>query len=112
MHQDIERLAAFDDLGEGGNPAGVWIGAALPPAVEMAAIAREVGFSETVFAAPEGEGWRVRYFSPASEVPFCGRGSARWGAAAGSAAIPTHPQQPGTGRAGRCGARTVRLRAR
>jgi len=81
MRQDIERLAAFDDHGEGGNPAGVWIGAALPPAVEMAAIAREVGFSETVFAAPEGEGWRVRYFSPASEVPFCGHATIALGAA-------------------------------
>ena len=81
MRQDIERIAAFDDHGEGGNPAGVWIGAALPPAVEMAAIAREVGFSETVFAAPEGEGWRVRYFSPASEVPFCGHATIALGAA-------------------------------
>lgn len=81
MRQDIERIAAFDDHGEGGNPAGVWIGAALPPAAEMAAIAREVGFSETVFAAPEGEGWRVRYFSPASEVPFCGHATIALGAA-------------------------------
>ena len=81
MRQDIERLAAFDDHGEGGNPAGVWIGAALPPVAEMAAIARDVGFSETVFAAPEGEGWRVRYFSPASEVPFCGHATIALGAA-------------------------------
>ena len=81
MRQDIERIAAFDDHGEGGNPAGVWIGAALPPAAEMAAIAREVGFSETVFAAPEGDGWRVRYFSPASEVPFCGHATIALGAA-------------------------------
>ncbi len=81
MRQDIERLAAFDDHGEGGNPAGVWIGTALPPVAEMAAIARDVGFSETVFAAPEGEGWRVRYFSPASEVPFCGHATIALGAA-------------------------------
>jgi hypothetical protein len=25
-----------------------------------------------VFAAPEGDGWRVRYFSPEAEVAFCG----------------------------------------
>lgn len=81
MLQDIERIAAFDDHGQGGNPAGVWIGAALPPAATMAAIARDVGFSETVFAAPEGEGWRVRYFSPASEVPFCGHATIALGAA-------------------------------
>ena len=81
MRQDIELLAAFDDHGQGGNPAGVWIGVVLPPAAEMAAMAREVGFSETAFAAPEGEGWRVRYFSPASEVPFCGHATIALGAA-------------------------------
>jgi len=78
---DIQRIAAFDDNGQGGNPAGVWIGAALPPAAEMARIARAVGFSETAFAAPEGEGWRVRYFSPESEVPFCGHATIALGAA-------------------------------
>ena len=78
---DIQRIAAFDDHGQGGNPAGVWIGASLPPAAEMASIARDVGFSETAFAAPEGELWRVRYFSPESEVPFCGHATIALGAA-------------------------------
>ena len=77
---DIQRIAAFDDNGQGGNPAGVWIGAALPPAAEMARIAHAVGFSETAFAAPEGEAWRVRYFSPESEVPFCGHATIALGA--------------------------------
>ena len=78
---DIQRIAAFDDNGQGGNPAGVWIGAVLPTAVEMARIAHAVGFSETAFAAPEGEAWRVRYFSPESEVPFCGHATIALGAA-------------------------------
>lgn len=78
---DIQRIAAFDDDGQGGNPAGVWLGAALPPAAEMAGIAHQLGFSETVFAAPEGEAWRVRYFSPESEVPFCGHATIALGAA-------------------------------
>lgn len=78
---DIQRIAAFDDDGQGGNPAGVWLGAALPPAAEMASIAHELGFSETAFAAPEGDGWRVRYFSPESEVPFCGHATIALGAA-------------------------------
>ena len=78
---DIQRIAAFDDNGLGGNPAGVWIGASLPPAAEMARIAHAVGFSETAFAAPEGQGWRVRYFSPESEVPFCGHATIALGAA-------------------------------
>ena len=79
----IERIAAFDDNGQGGNPAGVWIGASLPPAAEMGRLAHAVGFSETAFAAPlqNGEGWRVRYFSPESEVPFCGHATIALGAA-------------------------------
>lgn len=77
----ILRIAAFSDGDAGGNPAGVWIGPALPPAAEMQRLAHAVGFSETAFAAPEGAGWRVRYFSPAAEVPFCGHATIALGAA-------------------------------
>lgn len=70
------RLAAFTTDPAGGNPAGVWIGRELPPADEMQRIAAEVGYSETAFLAPDGSGapgrFRVRYFSPLAEVPFCG----------------------------------------
>jgi len=82
---DVLRLAAFAEAGAdgdtGGNPAGVWIGAALPPADDMQRLAREIGYSETAFAAPQGQGWRVRYFSPAAEVPFCGHATIALGAA-------------------------------
>jgi PhzF family phenazine biosynthesis protein len=47
----------------------------------MQRIATEVGFSETAFAAPAGDAWRVRYFSPESEVPFCGHATIALGAA-------------------------------
>jgi len=77
----ILRIAAFSDGHEGGNPAGVWTGPALPPAATMQRLAHDIGFSETVFAAPQGEGWRVRYFSPAAEVPFCGHATIALGAA-------------------------------
>ena len=77
----VLRIAAFSDGSRGGNPAGVWIGDVLPDASTMQAIAAEVGFSETAFAAPEGEAWRVRYFSPLMEVPFCGHATIALGAA-------------------------------
>jgi len=77
----VLRIAAFSDGNQGGNPAGVWIGDALPDAAAMQAIAAEVGFSETAFAAPEGEAWRVRYFAPSMEVPFCGHATIALGAA-------------------------------
>ncbi|ELP5722072.1 PhzF family phenazine biosynthesis protein, partial [Enterobacter asburiae] len=71
--------------GQGGNPAGVYIGSSLPPVTEMQRIAAEVGFSETAFAAPVAEGqmreWRVRYFSPEAEVPFCGHATIATGVA-------------------------------
>jgi PhzF family phenazine biosynthesis protein len=78
---DILRIAAFADGDTGGNPAGVWLGETLPDPATMQRLAAEVGFSETVFAVPQGEGWRARYFSPEAEVPFCGHATIALGAA-------------------------------
>jgi len=77
----VLKIAAFSDGDAGGNPAGVLIGDVLPDAAEMQDIAARVGFSETAFAAPDGDNWRVRYFSPESEVPFCGHATIALGAA-------------------------------
>jgi len=46
----------------------------------MQAVAAQVGYSETVFAVPADHGWRVRYFSPEAEVPFCGHATIALGA--------------------------------
>ena len=77
---NIRRIAAFSNGNTGGNPAGVWIGSFLPEEVEMQQIAANLGFSETVFAASAGGFWRVRYFSPECEVPFCGHATIALGA--------------------------------
>ena len=63
------------------NPAGVVISEVLPDESQMRRIATEVGYSETAFAAPLEGRWRVRYFSPESEVPFCGHATIALGAA-------------------------------
>ncbi len=98
----IHRIAAFSDGAVGGNPAGVVVAEALPSVEEMQRIAAEVGFSETAFAAPlapiapiapiapdaagtaghsgDAPRYRVRYFAPASEVPFCGHATIALGA--------------------------------
>ena len=76
----VHKVAAFTAGEEGGNPAGVMIRAALPEEPAMQRIAAEMGYSETVFAAPQGDGWRVRYFSPDGEVPFCGHATIALGA--------------------------------
>ncbi len=90
----VQRLAAFSDGEVGGNPAGVVIGDHLPEAAEMQAVAAEVGYSETAFAAPIAGGWRVRYFAPEREVPFCGHATIALGAALamrdGDGVFPLH----------------------
>jgi PhzF family phenazine biosynthesis protein len=78
---DVQRIAAFSHGANGGNPAGVVLCEALPAAEQMLSIAAEVGYSETVFAAPSADGWRVRYFAPEIEVPFCGHATIALGAA-------------------------------
>lgn len=80
---DILRISAFSDGDTGGNPAGVVLASTMPDEAAMQQIAAEVGYSETVFAAPlDGVNkWRVRYFSPESEVPFCGHATIALGAA-------------------------------
>ncbi|TDV71983.1 PhzF family phenazine biosynthesis protein [Pseudomonas sp. LP_7_YM] len=81
MAMDILRLSAFSDAEQGGNPAGVWLGEIFPDDTTLQAVALEVGYSETAFAIPHNDGWRVRYFSPEAEVPFCGHATIALGAA-------------------------------
>src|ERR1700710_2233675 len=78
---DVQRIAAFSQGMNGGNPAGGVLCDELPAADRMLAIAAKVGYSETVFAAPSEDGWRVRYFAPEIEVPFCGHATIALGAA-------------------------------
>ena len=78
------RIASFSSNGTGGNPAGVVISDALPDPAEMQSIAASLGFSETAFAAPEGNAWRVRYYAPVGEVAFCGHATIALGAALGA----------------------------
>ncbi len=83
---DIQCIAAFSDNGRGGNPAGVVLLDAPIPDVEMARVASEVGYSETVFAVRNSDGasgWRARYFSPETEVPFYGHATIALGAVLG-----------------------------
>jgi PhzF family phenazine biosynthesis protein len=79
----VLRLAAFSQNGEGGNPAGVAFYDEMPSAEEMLKIATEVGYSETAFLVKQNDGWRVRYFAPQTEVPFCGHATIALGAALG-----------------------------
>lgn len=77
----VHRIAAFSDGNVGGNPAGVVLDHVFPTDAAMQRVAAEVGYSETAFAVQQGDVWRVRYFSPESEVPFCGHATIALGAA-------------------------------
>ena len=80
---DILKLAAFAHNGQGGNPAGVAFCDEMPSDDEMLKIAKEVGYSETAFLVEQVNEWRVRYFAPELEVPFCGHATIALGAALG-----------------------------
>ena len=68
----IVKVSAFTEQDTGGNPAGVVVTDTALDEHTMQSIAQELGFSETVFAVPFENDYRVRYFSPQSEVAFCG----------------------------------------
>ncbi len=81
----LARLAAFTDNPAHGNPAGVWLGPELPADRDMQRMARDIGYSETVFLSPGASGrYTVRYFSPEAEVPFCGHATIAAGVLLGS----------------------------
>ncbi|NUT34173.1 MAG: PhzF family phenazine biosynthesis isomerase [Hamadaea sp.] len=71
---EVLRYAAFTTDPDAGNPAGVVLDASGLADGEMQRIAADVGYSETAFLSPlDTPGtFRVRYFSPQAEVPFCG----------------------------------------
>jgi predicted PhzF superfamily epimerase YddE/YHI9 len=57
--------------GRGGNPLGVFLdGSAIPPDRRQE-VARDLGFSETVFVDDAQEG-AIRIFTPGRELPFAG----------------------------------------
>jgi PhzF family phenazine biosynthesis protein len=87
---DILRYAAFSADPAGGNPAGVVLDATGLGDAEMQRVAAEVGYSETAFLTPDGDGhFEVRYFSPKAEVPFCGHATI--------ASAAAHAQRHGPG---------------
>lgn len=68
----IYQIDAFTDKIFGGNPAAViplqsWLDASL-----MQNIAMENNLSETAFIVKTGEGYHIRWFTPAFEIDLCG----------------------------------------
>ncbi|MHB2022298.1 MAG: PhzF family phenazine biosynthesis protein [Mycobacteriales bacterium] len=70
-------LDVFTDRPFAGNPLAVVFGAEALPTSALAALAREFNLSETAFPMPPaGRGdYRVRIFTPQTELPFAGHPS-------------------------------------
>ena len=72
MELDLYQIDAFAENVFEGNPAAVcpldeWL-----PDDVMQKIARENNLSETAFFVSTGEGFKIRWFTPESEVDLCG----------------------------------------
>lgn len=72
MRLPLYQIDAFAEKAFTGNPAAVVPTDGPLDAALMQAIAAENNLSETAFLHPEGEGFRLRWFTPEAEVDLCG----------------------------------------
>ena len=63
---------AFTEKIFSGNPAAVCVVEDFPSDDLMQSIARENNLSETAFAVKTGASYRLRWFTPSTEIDFCG----------------------------------------
>jgi PhzF family phenazine biosynthesis protein len=68
----LHQVDAFTDVPFRGNPAAVCLLDAPRDVAWMQAVAAEMNLAETAFLSPEGDAFRLRWFTPAVEVPLCG----------------------------------------
>jgi PhzF family phenazine biosynthesis protein len=72
MGQRIIQVDAFTAEPFRGNPAAVCVLEGPREESWMAAVAREMNLAETAFLHPEGDDWRLRWFTPRVEIDLCG----------------------------------------
>jgi len=72
MSQQIVQIDSFTDKPFAGNPAGVCLMTKAADENWMQQVAAEMNLSETAFLYPHGEGYNLRWFTPAAEVKLCG----------------------------------------
>jgi len=68
----IFQVDAFTEEPFKGNPAGVCLLPGPADAAWMQSVAAEMNLAETAFPLPEGDGFRLRWFTPKVEVKLCG----------------------------------------
>src|SRR5262245_19299306 len=67
----IYHLDAFTTRAFAGNPAAVMLLDQFPDDALLQRIAAENNLSETAFLVREGNDYRLRWFTPITEVPLC-----------------------------------------
>ena len=72
MGLEIFQVDAFTDKIFSGNPAAVCLLPGAGDEIWMQHVAREMNLSETAFLHREGDGYRLRWFTPLVEVDLCG----------------------------------------
>jgi PhzF family phenazine biosynthesis protein len=72
MQAELHLVDAFTRSAFRGNTAGVCIPDGPADAAWMQQVAAELKHSETAFLFPEGAGFRLRWFTPETEVELCG----------------------------------------
>ena len=72
MRTPIFQIDAFTTRRFHGNPAAVMPLDKFPDDAVMQAIAAENNLAETAFLVPDGPDYRIRWFTPSTEVPLCG----------------------------------------
>ena len=89
MGTAIFQLDAFTSRRFAGNPAAVMPMDSFPSDAVLQAIAGENNLAETAFLIRQGEDYRLRWFTPTTEVPLCGH------ATLASAAVVMERLEPG-----------------
>jgi len=72
MPVPLFQVDAFTGEAFKGNPAAVCLLETEADAAWMQNVAAEMNLSETAFLCPEGDAWRLRWFTPSVEVDLCG----------------------------------------
>jgi PhzF family phenazine biosynthesis protein len=85
----IFQIDAFTTRRFAGNPAAVMPMDSFPADATLQSIAAENNLAETAFLHPDGGDYRLRWFTPATEVPLCGH------ATLASAAVVMERLEPG-----------------
>jgi PhzF family phenazine biosynthesis protein len=68
----IFQIDAFTGRQFAGNPAAVLLLESFLPDRALQAIAEENNLAETAFVVADGADYRIRWFTPTTEVPLCG----------------------------------------